>query len=252
MTLTKFHCLGLLTLEGGPAAGEEPLWSAGSLLNPVTFNFPIISERVSGSWAEFVFRGDRALESPCIEAAKRLVERGAKAITADCGFLIRYQAAIAAAVDIPVAMSSLLLIPTLLRQLQPAAKLAIITANAAHCDFDLLGINDPADRERVVIGGGIGNKLMERLKTFHPHSPTEPTENKADKAAEVEIASCVADLEIDIAACIAQLRAEHPDIAAILFECTLFPVVTSAIRRAVKLPVYDITTLVRMTFESLS
>ncbi|MER8467421.1 hypothetical protein [Mesorhizobium sp. M1396] len=239
MALTEFPSLGVLTFEGGPAGGHTP-WPSGTLLNPATFEFPMIWETVSGSRPEAVIRGDRALESPCIEAARRLVERGAKAITADCGFFIRHQEAVAAAVNVPVAMSSLLLVPTLLRQLPPAAKLAIVTADSTHCDINLLGINEPADRERVVIGGGFSSSTLHRMEVMLASHPTK-----------TDIAACVADMETDLSACITRLRDSHPDVAAVLFECTAFPMVTPAIRRKTKLPIYDITTLCRLTFGSV-
>ncbi|WP_352798505.1 hypothetical protein [Mesorhizobium sp. M0678] len=56
----------------------------------------------------------------------------------------------AAAVNVPVALSSLLLVPTLLQQLPRAAKLAFVTAESNHCGEDLLGVDDLADRARVV------------------------------------------------------------------------------------------------------
>lgn len=221
--------LGILNLERGALPHKLNL---GSLLNPATFDFPVVLETVAGAWPENVIRGDPALEPACISAALRLVERGAVAISSNCGFFIRHQAAVAASVNVPVAMSSLLLLPTLLRQLPPAAKIAILTFDSAHCREDLLGIDDPVDRERVVIGGIEGGKLWEN----EMKRPPLPTDN--------------ANIETDVAACIARLRAAHPEIAALLFECTAFPRVTPAIRNATRLPVYDITTLCRLTFVS--
>lgn len=233
--------------------GDAPLWPAGSMLNPATFDFPMIWETVSGAWTDAIVRGDLDLESSCIEAAKRLVERGANAISADCGFFIRHQEAVAAAVNVPVAMSSLLLIPSLLRQLPPAAKLALICFSTC-CDKDLLGINDPADRERVIMYGAIEDRTAHRIEMIHPSRPIELSDRNTDLAdanIETYIASCVVDIETDIDACIARLRTAHPEIGAVLFECTFFPMVAPAIRLATKLPVYDITTLCRLTLDSV-
>ncbi|RWP57037.1 MAG: hypothetical protein EOR07_32100 [Mesorhizobium sp.] len=131
-------------------------------------------------------------------------------------------------------MSSLLLAPTLLRELPPAANLAVITADSTNCSKDLVGVENPADEARVVIGGIEGGKLL-RNELVRPPIPTD-----------------VADVEEEVGACIARLRAAHPEIAAILFECTVFPLVTAKIRRSTGLPIYDITDLCRLTLASVS
>lgn len=223
--------LGILNLERGFA---PPKPRPGSLLSPATFDFPIIIETVAGAWADIVIRGDRALEPAYIKSARRLVERGAIAISSNCGFSIRHQAAVAASVNVPVAMSSLLLLPALLRQLPRPAKIALVTADSNHLSEDLLELDDPAERTRVIIGGIEGGKLWQN-EMKRPPPLTD-----------------VADIETDVAECVARLRAVHPEIAAILFECTAFPLVTTAIRRTAKLPVYDAAMLCRMTFESVA
>lgn len=226
--------LGILLLDHGLPPGATPPPLLGSMRNPATFSFPTISERVPGAWADRVIRGDSALEPAYIAVARRLVERGAVALTSNCGFSIRHQAAVAASVKVPVAMSSLLLVPALLRQLPITAKLAVVTADATHFDEGLLGLDDPLERARVVIGGVEGGKLWEN-EMRRPPLPTE-----------------LADIEVDVSTCVARLRAPHPEIAAILFECTAFPAVTPAIRRMTALPIYDIMTLCRMTFTAVA
>ncbi|MGE0095666.1 MAG: hypothetical protein AB7M05_18250 [Alphaproteobacteria bacterium] len=229
MTSPTPRSLGFLNLERGPSPfAPRP----GALLNPATFDFPIIVETVEGAWADRVLPGDPSLEPACIAAAQRLVARGAVAISANCGFFIRHQAAVAAAVKVPVALSSLLLMPVLLRQLAPAAKLAVVTADSTLFGDDLLEGCSASDRARIVIGGVEGGALL-RNEMMRPPPPTED-----------------ADIEADVTARVAKLRAAHPDIAALLFECTAFPRVTSSVRRKTGLPIYDITTLCRMTMAS--
>lgn len=229
MTSQTPRSLGFLNLERGRS---PPPPRPGALLNPATFDFPIIVETVAGAWADRVLPGDPTLESACVAAARKLVARGAVAIGANCGFFIRHQEAVAAAVKVPVALSSLLLIPTLLRQLPPGAKLAVVTADSRQFGEDLLRACSSGDRARVVIGGIEGGALL-RNEMMRPPPPTED-----------------ADIEADVMARVAQLRAAHPDIGALLFECTAFPRVTASIRRKTGLPIYDITTLCRMTMAS--
>ncbi|MCK1540657.1 hypothetical protein IVB12_01285 [Bradyrhizobium sp. 179] len=216
--------LGILSLERGRAASDTPPPSPpGGLLNPATFEFPVISETIAGAWAEVVVRGDPALD----------VERGAVAITSNCGFSIRHQAAVAKALKVPVALSSLLLLPTLLRQLPKSAKIAILSYDSTQCGRDLLPLVDPVEQAKVVIGGLEGSKFwIDEQK--HPAPPVD-----------------VAAIETDVALCVARLRSEYPDITAILFGCTAFPMVAPALRRITKLPIYDITDLCRLIMASV-
>lgn len=225
--------LGVLLLERGISLGGKPPKPApGHILNPESFGFPIITETVRGAWVENVVRGDPSLEPAYIAAAARLVERGAAAISSTCGFSIRHQSAVAASVKVPVVMSSLLLLPLLLQQIPNAAKVAVLTYDSAHCGEELLGIQDPAERARVVIGGIEGGKFWhDELK--RPPPPID-----------------VAAIETDVVACIVRIRDAHPEVAAILFECAAFPTVAAPIRRLVELPIYDITDLCRLTMAS--
>ncbi|MET4121907.1 hypothetical protein ABIB85_008366 [Bradyrhizobium sp. JR1.5] len=233
--MTPPRSLGILHLERGLALdAKSPAPPGGSMLNPDTFSFPTIGETVAGAWVENVVRGDPALDPAFIAAARRLVQRGAVAISSTCGFSIRHQPTIAASVTVPVLTSSLLLLPMLLRQVSRAAKIAVLTYDSTHCGEELLGVDDSAERARAVIGGIEGGKYWhDELK--RPPPPTD-----------------VAALERDVSACVARLRAEHPEIALILFECAAFPIVAPLIRRVAQLPVYDITSLCRMTMASMA
>ncbi|UCI31798.1 hypothetical protein [Mesorhizobium sp. B4-1-4] len=227
--------LGILNLERGLPPGEKPSEPRpGSLMNPATYDFAVISETVAGAWADVVIKGDPALEPACIAAAKRLVERGAVAISSNCGFFMRHQAAVAAAVNVPVVLSSLIILPALLRQIPATGKLAVVTADSTKVSDELLGIDKAKDRSRIVVGGIEGGKLLQN-EMMRPPPPTD-----------------VADIEKDVVACVARLQEAHPKIAAILFECTAFPLVTPTIRRSTGLPIYDITDLCRLTLASLA
>ncbi|WP_292506561.1 hypothetical protein [Mesorhizobium sp.] len=234
MTLQERRPLGILELDEGISV-ESPLRTPrpGSLLNPTTFDRPIITETVQGAWPDTVIRGDSSLEDACVAAARRLVERGVAVISSDCGFFIRHQAAVAAAVNVPVAMSSLLLAPTLLRQLPPNHKLAVVAADSRHCHPDLLGLDNPTDLSRVVIGGVEGGEfLLNNL--MRPPVRTD-----------------IEQIEKEVGGCIEQLRRRDPEIGIILLECTGFPYVKTAVIRRTGLPVYDITDLCRLTLASV-
>ncbi|MES0151796.1 hypothetical protein NKJ95_32360 [Mesorhizobium sp. M0012] len=235
MALQGSPILGILELDEGLMSDSQcHVPRKGSLMDPTTFGGPIITEMVEGASAETVIRGDPLLERPCVAAARRLVERGAGMISADCGFFIRHQAAVSAAVNVPVAMSSLLLIPTLLRQLSPAQKLAVITADSRHCSEDLFGIENSAGRARVVVGG------------------IEEGEYVRNALARPLVRTSVHRIEQEVAACVARLRANHPEIGILVFECTGFPCVTDSLRCRTGLPIYDITDVCRLTLGAIA
>ncbi|MBY3468741.1 hypothetical protein HFN80_33000 [Rhizobium laguerreae] len=224
--------LGILDLEPGSDPNGSPV--AESLHDPSIFAFPTIREAVAGAWADVVVRGDPSLEGPYIAAAQRLVSRGATAITADCGFSIRHQAAIAAAVPVPIAVSALLLTPMIVRQLSGGAKLAVLTFDYTHFETELLGLSDPADISRVVVGG------IENTPTWENEMARPP------------VRTDLSGLREDVCSCVERLREKHPEIRALLLECTMFPRIAQSLRQSTGLPVYDITTLSRMLMESIT
>lgn len=214
--------LGIMCIEWAEPGSNLLQPEPGSMLSPATYDFPIITETITGAWAEDVIRGNPGLESAYVAAARRLVDRGAVAITADCGFSVRHQQAVAKSVDVPVSTSSLLMVSALLRQLPASDKLAVLTFDSKHLSPHLLGIEGSELRERVIIGGTEGGKFW-RNEMNHPPVPTDSN-----------------DIETDVANCIARLRKSHPEISAILFECTGFALVSQKMRQITQLPIYDI------------
>ena len=226
--------LGILDLDCGLPVGEDlPMPPQGSLMRSDTFSLPVIVEVVEGARADIVMRGDPALEPAYVAAARRLVERGAVAISSNCGAAIRFQPALAAAVDVPVISSGMFLLPMLLRQLPLSAKIGILTFNSKAFTDDLLGLDDLSQRDRIVIAGIEGGEFA-RNEAASPPLPTD-----------------LAVMEREVAEAATRLRAEHPEIGTFLLSCTLFPPVAPMLRRITGLPVYDITTACRAALESL-
>ena len=91
-------------------------------------------------------------------------------ITSNCGFALRYQAAIAAAATVPVSVSSLNLLPYLLRSVPAGGKVAVLTYDSRHFDaglFALAGVAD--DARRIVIAGIEGSRCHELM--LRPDNP---------------------------------------------------------------------------------
>src|SRR2546426_4041766 len=104
----------------------------GDMGNASTFPFPVRYQRVEGADPDLVVRrGAAGLLPAFIEGAHQLQHEGVGAITTNCGFLVKFQRELAAAVKIPVFTSSLLLVPLVHRMLPPGRRVGVLTVNSA-------------------------------------------------------------------------------------------------------------------------
>jgi Asp/Glu/hydantoin racemase len=208
---------------------------AGDMGNATTFPFPVRYHRVAGANPDRVVRrGAEGLLPAFVEGARALECEGVGAITTNCGFLVKYQRELAAAVTVPVFTSSLLLVPLVHRMLPAGRRVGLMTVNAAS-----LGPEHLAD-------AGIGPEIslavagMEGEKEFTRVLLGDELELDVDLARE------------EHARVARRLVADHPDVGAIVLECTNMPPYTADIQRETGLPVFDITTLVRMAHDALA
>ncbi|UIJ82309.1 hypothetical protein [Rhizobium leguminosarum] len=211
--------LGILSLSNdGDYVGQNADFGPG-IAGACHYDSAPIWRQVPGAWADNVVSGDVACEAAYVKAAKELVEEGADAITCDCGFTIRYQNAIAAAVSVPVSTSSLLLLPKLLIEAPKDQKIAVLTADTRCLDSDIFATLGIADRSRLVIEGLEGTAthayMWAEKGAVGVEEVLTDTDNIIERVRNVE------------------------NIAAVLCECTIFVRVSSRIRRLTGLPVYD-------------
>jgi hypothetical protein len=59
-------------------------------------------------------------------------------------------------------------------------------------------------------------------------------------------------VENEVVSLAAVAKQEHPDLGAILLECTDLPPFADAVRKTVNLPVYDLMTMVTLIHKSFS
>ena len=206
----------------------------GDIANGATFDFPVRHHRVAGASPDRVVRkGTRDLIEPFVEGARVLEREGVRAITTSCGFLAQFQTELAAAVSIPVFTSSLLLVPLVHRMLPPGRAVGIITVDASSL------------RPAHFAGAGIG-----------PDIPTVVTGLETEKEFTHVLLDDMMELDVDAAraehlAVTRRLLDAHPEIGAIVLECTNMPPYRRDIQEATGLPVFDITTLIRMVHDAL-
>lgn len=162
-----------------------------------------------------------------IEAAAELARDGAQLITSNCGFMIHYQEALRAALDVPVLLSSLLLAPFLERMLPRGKALGIIAASASSLTQPLLeaaGLSPNSNR--IVVAG------LEHASSFAA-AWIKCSDHLDVKAVETET--------VDAAVA---LLTGRPDIGMLLLECSELPPFAAAVQRATGVPVFDFTSMV--------
>jgi Asp/Glu/Hydantoin racemase len=206
----------------------------GDMGNAGTFDFPVRYHRVTGASPDRVVRqGHRELLPAFIEGARFLEREGVRAITTNCGFLAKFQPEIAGSVEIPVFTSSLMLVPLVHRMLPPGRAVGIMTVDAS-----LL-------RPEHMTGAGIA-----------PDVPLVVAGLETEKEFTRVMLDDLLTLDVETArqehlAVARRLLAGHPEIGAIVLECTNMPPYRADIQAATGLPVFDITTLVRMVHEAV-
>src|SRR5215831_15638405 len=109
MSMSDRPTLGMLQLA------HTPVGLAGAISNPATYDFPVRYQQVPGAWTSNVIGPDDRMREAYMAAAREMEKGGVAAITSNCGFTARFQKDVAASVSIPVALSSLLLVPSMVR-----------------------------------------------------------------------------------------------------------------------------------------
>jgi Asp/Glu/Hydantoin racemase len=198
----------------------------GDMGNGTTWPFPVLYRVVSGATPEkVVLKGAAGLLPDFIDAAKDLVRLGAEAITTNCGFLSLFQKEIATSVGVPVATSSLMQVPWVQATLPPGKRVGLVTVSGSTLSpAHLEGAGVPLDTPLV---GTEGGKEFFRVLI------------KAEKDD-----MDVSQAERDVVEAGKQLVARHPEVGAIVLECTNMPPYAAALQAEVGLPVYDIYSMI--------
>jgi hypothetical protein len=198
----------------------------GDMGNGTTWPFPVLFRVVRGASPErVVLHGAKGLLPDFIAAAKDLVDLGAEGITTNCGFLSIFQKEIATAVGVPVATSSLMQVPWVQATLPPGKRVGLVTVSGSSLTpAHLEGAGVPLDTP--VVGTEGGREFFRVLI------------NGAKQDLDVELA------RQDVVEAGKGLVARHPEIGALVLECTNMPPYAAALQEAIGLPVYDIYSMI--------
>ncbi len=198
----------------------------GDMGNALTWPFPVLYRVVRGATPEkVVLKGAAGLLPDFLAAAADLVAQGAEAITTNCGFLALFQAELAAHVKVPVATSALMQVPWVQATLPPGKRVGVITVSRQSLTpAHLIAAGVPLDIPCVGTEGG--------REFFRVLIKAESEDLDVGLAAQ------------DILDAGRALLAAHPDIAAIVLECTNMPPYAKLLRDALGVPIYDIYSMI--------
>ncbi|MER5705077.1 aspartate/glutamate racemase family protein [Micromonospora sp. NPDC002296] len=205
----------------------------GHIRNPDTFDFPVVYRRIDGATPQRLVRdADPTLLEPIITAAKDLEAAGVAGITGACGFLVLFQAELAAAVSVPVWASSLIQLPMVHRMVgQPVGLL--VADEFALTPRHLAAIGAESVPVRVT---GMADQ---------PEFREVMMEGRRD-------ALDVGRLEREVLDRVDRLAEANPDLGALVIECTDLVPFAHTIQARLGLPVFDIVTLTTMAHATLT
>lgn len=206
----------------------------GDVRNASAFPFPVQYEIVEGVdiWA-LVHEEDK---SPCLapiqQAAKKLEKMGCRAIAAECGYFAYFQKAIAGYVDVPVFMSSLLQVPFAQQLVGPNKVVGILAARAEQLlpeHLEAVGI--PLGSNYMVSGAEDDGRCPEFENLWYAPVRPDPPQAFYGKAEQEFV-------QVAVEFCQA-----HPNMGAMMLECTGMQPFARAIQRHIDIPVFSWGTL---------
>ena len=213
--------LGILMLDGKMA--DVP----GMMGSDATWGYPVRRLVVAGSRTPFSAAEAAAMAPLYVDGAKRLERDGVRVITANCGLMALAQAEVAAAVSVPVILSSLVAVPAVARMLAPGQPVGILTFfedAVGEANFNASGWSSDDYPVRVA-GVGHSDAWLQFLAT------KEVDGDLRDRL--------VADLRVTVRG----LLASSPSIGALVAECTMLPAVLDDVRAELPVPVFDLPTV---------
>jgi hypothetical protein len=206
----------------------------GDVRNASAFPFPIQYEVSEGVdiWA-LVHGEDKALLlEPIQKAAQKLEGMGCRAIAAECGYFAYFQKDIAGFVDVPVFMSSLLQVPFAQQLIGPKKVVGILAARQEQLlpqHLEAVGIH--LDSNYVLAGAEDDGRCPEFENLWYAPVRPDVPEAYYDKAEKefVEVA--------------VEFYHAHPNMGAMMLECTGMQPFARAIQREIDIPIFSWGTL---------
>ncbi len=236
----KDHCcygmgLGIIILD------EIYPGFPGDVRNASAYPFPIQYEIAEGVDIDaLVYTEDK---SPCLKpvkrAAKKLEKMGCRAIAAECGYFALFQQDIAAHVDVPVFMSSLLQVPWAQQLIGPNRVVgALISLKRAITQEHLEAVGIQPGSNYVLGGAEDDGRCPEFANLWEASVRPDPPQAYYDKA------------EKELLAVALDFFHAHPNMGAMVLECTGYPPFARALQREIDIPIFSWGTLLDYAYSA--
>lgn len=220
--------IGVLMLDSGP-----PFRVPGCAGSDDTYSFQLKRRIVKGATVSRMTSDSSDLLAPILEAAGELEGDGVDAIMGNCGFMAIFQDVLRQKVSVPVFTSSLLLVPLVAGMLPKGKRIGILTYKAPTLtETHYLGAGWSSKDVPIAVAG-VQDKPAWRLFMTPEHPFHEENLRR-------ELLSVCDDFV-----------AGHPDLGALVLECTAMPPFAHTIHARFGLPVFDISTLAALVADSL-
>ncbi len=197
----------------------------GDIGNAESWPFPVQYRVVPGATPDRVVGGDpRRLLGEFVREGQALVAMGCDIITTNCGFLVLLQEELRAALGVPVATSSLMQVPMVEALLPPGQRAGVLTISRKSLT--------PAHF---------------RAAGMAPDTPVEGTDAGCEFSRVILNDETRMDVELarqDHLEAADRLLSRHPEVGAIVLECTNMVPFAADIRRHTGLPVWSVFSLV--------
>ena len=214
----------------------------GDVRNASAYPFPIQYEIAEGVDIKLLCYAED--KSPCLEpiqrAAKKLENMGCRAIAAECGYFAYFQKEIADHVEVPVFMSSLLQVPWAQQLIGPQRVVGVLMSESH--DFPCL---TERHLESVGIIPGtnyvLGGSMDPGVCVEFEHLWTKEQRNDPPAAIYDKAESEFVPIAVDF-------YLKHPNMGAMVLECTGFQPFARAIQREIDIPIFSWGTLLDFAY----
>lgn len=211
----------------------------GDVRNASGYPFPIQFEIAEGVDIQKLCEDED--KSPCLEpvlkTARKLEKMGCRAIAAECGYFAYFQREVAASVKVPVFMSSLLQIPLAQQIIHPDQVVGVLISNAR-----LL-----VDQHLESVGVRLGSNYVigDAMDNFECHEFDNLWTQQLRPALP---AADYAKAEAEFLMVATRFFEQHPNMGAMVLECTGFPPFARALQREIDIPIFSWSTLLDFAY----